>query len=79
MNLQLIQVPGGCTAELQPLDVSFNGPLLMKRKQIWVANKLLHPFAIDSAQATIERAQQAYAAMPKSQALTAFRSAWLID
>jgi hypothetical protein len=79
MNLQLIQVPGGCTAELQPLDVSFNGPLLMKRKQIWAANKLLHPFAIDSAQATIERAQQAYAAMPKSQALTAFRNAWLID
>jgi hypothetical protein len=79
MNLQLIQVPGGCTAELQPLDVSFNGPLLMKRKQIWAANKLLHPFAIDSAQTTIERAQQAYAAMPKSQALTAFRDAWLID
>jgi len=32
MTLQLIQVPGGCTAELQPLDASFNGPLLMKRK-----------------------------------------------
>jgi hypothetical protein len=79
MNLQLIQVPGGCTAELQPLDASFNGPLLMKRKQIWAANKLLHPFAVDSAQATIERAQQAYAAMPKSLALTAFRITWLID
>lgn len=79
INLHLIQVPGGCTAELQPLDVSFNGPLLMKRKQIWAAQKLLHPFATDSAQAAVERAQQAYDAMPKSQALTAFRSAWLID
>ena len=79
MNLQLIQVPGGCTAELQPLDVSFNGPLLMKRKQIWAAQKLLHPFASDSAQAALERAQQAYAAMAKSLALTAFRNAWLID
>ena len=79
MNLQLIQVPGGCTAELQPLDVGFNGPLLMKRKQIWAAQKLLHPFASDSAQAALERAQQAYAAMAKSLALTAFRSAWLID
>jgi hypothetical protein len=79
MNLQLIQVPGGCTSELQPLDVNFNGPLLMKRKQIWAARKLLRPFAVDSPQAAVERAQQAYAAMPKSQALAAFRSACLID
>ena len=79
MNLQLIQVPGGCTAELQPLDARFNGPLLMKRKQIWAAQKLLHPFAVDSAQAAVERAQQAYTAMPKSLALAAFRSTWLID
>jgi hypothetical protein len=40
MNLQLIQVPGGCTADLQPLDASFNGPLLMKRKHIWAQKKL---------------------------------------
>jgi transposase len=79
INLQLIQVPGGCTAELQPLDAKFHGPLLMKRKQIWAAHKLLHPFAIDSAQATIERAQQAYAAMPTSLVLAAFRNTWLID
>jgi hypothetical protein len=79
MQLQLIQVPGGCTAEYQPLDVNFNGPLLMKRKQIWAQKKLLNPFAEDSAQDAIERAQQAYAAMPKSLALTAFRNAFLID
>jgi hypothetical protein len=35
MNLDLIQVPDGWTSELQPLDVGFNGFMLMKRKQIW--------------------------------------------
>jgi hypothetical protein len=79
MNLQLIQVPGGCTSVLQPLDVSFNGPLLMKRKQLWAAKKLANPFAVDSAQTAIERAQQAYASMPKSLVLSAFRNAFLID
>jgi hypothetical protein len=79
MKLELIQVPGGCTSELQPLDVSFNGPLLMKRKQIWARNKLAQPFSVDSPQAAVERAQQAYASLPKSQAIAAFRKAFLID
>lgn len=79
MQLQLIQVPAGCTAELQPLDASFNGPLLMKRKQIWADQKLVNPFAADTAQAALERAQQAYAAMPKSLVLKSFRTAYLID
>ena len=79
MELQLIQVPGGCTAELQPLDVNFNRTLLMKRKQIWARHKLLFPFAADSAQAAIERAQAAYADINESLTAEAFRSCSLID
>jgi hypothetical protein len=79
MNLRLIQVPGGCTGELQPLDVNFNRPLLMKRKKIWAQHKLLHPFSIDSPQAAIERAQQAYQSLHKGIALQAFKQAFLVD
>jgi hypothetical protein len=79
MNLQLIQVPGGCTKNLQPLDVNFNGPLLMKRKQIWAQMKLLDPFVEDTHQAAIERAQKAYASIEKKTVKSAFRKAFLID
>jgi hypothetical protein len=79
MELKLIQVPAGATSILQPLDVSFNGPLLMKRKQLWAEKKLKNPFAEDSIQAAIERAQQAYDAMPNSLALTAFANTFLLD
>jgi hypothetical protein len=79
MNLQLIQVPAGCTSELQPLDVNFNGPLLMARKHIWAQKRLLHPFSDDSQQAAIERAQLAYESLHKSIVIDCFRKAYLID
>jgi hypothetical protein len=79
MQLQLIQVPAGCTSELQPLDVNFNGPLLMARKHIWAQNRLLHPFANDSEQAAIERAQLAYQSLHTSIVVDSFRKAHLID
>jgi hypothetical protein len=79
MHLRLIQVPAGTTAELQPLDVGFNGALLMKRKQLWAQLKLSVPSAEDTRQRAIERAQQAYAAQPKATAVRAFREALLID
>jgi hypothetical protein len=79
MQLQLIIVPGGCTKELQPLDVNFNGPLLMKRKQIWAQKKLSNPFADDTHQGAIERTQQAYASIDQHTVESAWRKAWLID
>jgi hypothetical protein len=79
MNLELIQVPAGCTSTLQPLDVNFNGPLLAKRKHLWAQKKLVNPFAEDSAQAAIQRAQEAYDEMDKSLVLSAWRKAFLID
>ncbi len=79
MDLKLIQVPAGTTAEMQPLDVGFNGPLSMKRKQIWAAQKLAAPSADDTRGRSIARAQQAYDALPKSIAIRAFREAHLID
>lgn len=75
MNLPVIQVPGGCMAELQPLDARFNGPLLMKRKQFWAANKLLHP----SPSILPNGAQPAYATLLKSLALAGFRGTWYFD
>lgn len=79
IQLQLIQVPGGCTAELQPLDVNFNRPFLMKRKRIWAQQRLLNPFASDSQQATIHRSQLAYQGIAKEVLRDAFRQAYLID
>jgi hypothetical protein len=78
MNLQLIQVPSGTTDVLQPLDVGFNGALVMKRKQIWAEHKLHSPYAEDTRQLAIERAQQAYAAQPKSTGVRAFRESNLL-
>ena len=54
VNLQLIQVPGGCTSILQPLDVEFNGPMLKARQRIWREKKLLRPFDKDTPQAAVE-------------------------
>ena len=79
MQLQLIIVPGGCTKELQPLDVNFNGPLLMKRKQIWAQKKLSNPVADDTHQAAVERTQQAYMSIDQRTIESAWRKAWLID
>jgi hypothetical protein len=78
MNLHLILVPPGTTSELQPLDVGFNGALVMKRKQIWSEHKLYSPFEEDTRQLAVERAQQAYAAQPKSTGVRAFRESNLL-
>jgi hypothetical protein len=72
MNLNLIQVPGGCTSELQPLDAGFNGPMLKKRKQIWALHKLLSPSSVDFPQQVIKRAQASYSAMVTRTAHAAF-------
>jgi hypothetical protein len=79
MNLQLIQVPASCTAELQPLDVGFNGPLSMKRKQLWAEQKIAAPATEDTRARALDRAQRAYSALPKSTAQQAYRKAFLID
>lgn len=78
-QLELIQVPGGETSKLQPLDVAFNGPMLKARQRIWREKKLRRPGDPDSYQAAIERSQQAYASMSADTVRKAFRKAWLID
>jgi hypothetical protein len=77
MHLQLIKVPSypGATAQLQPLDVQFNGPMKNRRTHIWTQKKQRDPYAMDSEQAVIERVQLAYAAMDKASVIEAFRKA----
>ena len=78
VNLQLIQVPGGCTSILQPLDVEFNGPMLKARQRIWREKKLMRPFDKDTPQAAVERTQLAYASMSKAMTREAWRKAQLL-
>jgi hypothetical protein len=79
MNIELIQVPGGCTAELQPLDVAFNGPMVKARQRIWRANKIARPFDGDSWQAAVERSQLAYESISKATTSSAWIKAQLVD
>lgn len=79
MQLELIQVPGGTTSELQPLDVSFNGPMLKARQRIWRTNKIARPFDGDSWKAAVERAQLAYERISKAATRSAWIKAQLID
>ena len=79
MQLELIQVPPGCTATLQPLDVSFNGPMLKARQAIWLKHKLAFPEGRDSQQRAVERAQLAYASISKAATRSAWSKASLID
>jgi hypothetical protein len=79
INLELIQVPGGCTAELQPLDVSFNGPMVKARQRIWRASKIARPFDGDSWQSAVQRSQLAYERIPRAATRSAWIKAQLVD
>ncbi len=79
MGLRLIEVPGGCTSILQPLDVCFNGPMLKARQRIWREEKVARPDADDSFQAAVDRTQRAYAGMSQAATRDAWRKAQLID
>jgi DDE superfamily endonuclease len=79
MNLALIQVPGGCTSVLQPLDVGFNGPMLKARQRIWRENQLRRPFLPDTYQAAVERTQLAYESMSKHLTWAAWQKAQWIN
>lgn len=79
IKLELIQVPGGCTAELQPLDVAFNGPMVKARQRIWRTKKIARPFDGDSWQAAVERSQLAYESISKATTRSAWRKAQLVD
>ena len=78
MNLELFQVPGGLTSTRQPLDVSFNGPMLKARQRIWREKKIARPGDEDTYQATIERTQLAYESMSKEATLNAWSMARLL-
>ena len=79
MKLELIQVPGGCTSELQPLDVSFNGPMVKARQRIWREKKLARPFDGDTWQAAVERSQAAYESISQAATPSAWVKAQLLD
>jgi hypothetical protein len=79
LHIQLIRIPPGLTATLQPLDVRFNGPMLSLRKKIRRETKLANPLAPDSWQAAVERAQQSYAAMSAESTRAAWVAAQLVD
>ena len=78
MNLELIQVPPGATATLQPLDVQYNATLLNARKMLWREQKAQDAYAEDSHQAAIERQAMAYAARTKAEGVAAFRKSFLL-
>lgn len=79
MQLELIKVPGGLTSTCQPLDTSFNGPMLKARQRIWRERKIARPADEDTYQATIERTQMAYESMSKEATLKGWKVALLID
>jgi hypothetical protein len=78
MHLELIQVPPGATAILQPLDVQYNSTLLNARKKIWREKKQVDAWAEDSPRAAIERQSIAYAARTKAEGAAAFKKAHLL-
>ena len=59
MNLELIKVPKGQTALVQPLDVVVNGVLSKVRHKIWTTMKSINPWKEDSHQFAIETQQLA--------------------
>jgi len=79
IRLELIKVPPGLTCEYQPLDVSFNGPMVKERQKIWLRNRLAFPDAKDSEQKAVERAQMAYEGISGGSTIDAWRKAFLVD
>jgi len=79
LNIRLIQVPGGCTSTLQPLDVSFNGPMLKARQRIWRETRLRRPWQADTYQAAVERTQLAYQSMSRRLTRSAWTKAGIVD
>lgn len=79
MHLQLIKVPPGLTSYYQPLDVSFNGPMVKARQRIWLHQRLVNPAASDTHQNAVERAQLAYEGLSRASTIDAWRKAFLVD
>ena len=78
INLELIQVPRGATATLEPLDASFNGPMLKVRRRLWQEMREKNPFSDDSQQAAIERALISYERMTEAITVGAFEKLHVI-
>lgn len=78
MNLQLIEVPAGMTSSLQPLDVSFNGPMLKVRQKIWRKEKEKDAWEEETQQGAVERAQRAYESISREATIAAWRKAQLL-
>ena len=79
LRIQIILVPAGQTATLQPLDVGINGPMLKLRQKIWRDKKQYNPAASDSWQAAVERAQLSYDGVKASTISQSFVKTYLID
>jgi hypothetical protein len=78
IHLELIQVPPGATSFLQPLDVSFNGPMLKVRQMLWREEKAKDAWREESQQAAVERAEKAYESMSREATIAAWRKAQLL-
>lgn len=78
-NVKLIQVPKGCTSTMQPLDVSFNGPMLKARQKIWSNLITNNPFYKDNYQQAVSRATKAYDEIGTYVAKGAWEKCNLID
>jgi hypothetical protein len=79
LHMQLIRVPPGLTSEYQPLDVSFNGPMVKARQKLWLRNRVARPDCLDSHQAAVERCQIAYEGISRASTVDAWRKAYLVD
>ena len=79
LHIRLIEVPGGMTSTLQPLDVGVNGPMLKARQRIWLERAIRRPLEKDTYQAAVERTQLAYKHMSRALVLSAWRKAEVID
>lgn len=74
-HIEIIPVPGGQTATLQPLDVVVNGIIKKKAKQQWVQEKQQPENDADTLTAAVCRIDTAYRSIPASTIQSAFTKA----
>ncbi len=65
MKLELILVPKCKTAELQPLDISVNGPMKQSRQKLSMENRWNNICVSDNVEETVIRAYNAYLLIKK--------------
>jgi hypothetical protein len=59
-KIRLIEVPEGETADLQPLNISVNGPMKQKRRKLYLADRQADPDTCDTVEKAVWRAAEGH-------------------